>query len=137
MWYKNVLNSLRCTIESVRSPPVSPKFESLVIGRSKQQAMNMYQATIRKAVSQSIEEKLHGTHGLVQKRQCCHAWLFWLCPWSILCEKNYKFSRLKFAATDKPNKPTARSAGTCEEGKVNTCGCKQCEYFKALERQVL
>ena len=48
-----------------------------------------------------------------------------------------KFLQLKFAAADKPISPAAKSAGTCEEGKVNTCGCKQCEYFKTLEREVL
>ncbi|XP_078365801.1 uncharacterized protein LOC144650037 isoform X2 [Oculina patagonica] len=42
----------------------------------------------------------------------------------------------KLRATEEPSKLTARPEGICEEGKVNTCDCKQCEYLKTLEKQI-
>lgn len=67
----------------------------------------------------------------------CFAIVFYS-AFGILCVREIiKFSKLTFVATEKTSKPAARSTGTYEEGKVNTCGCKQCEYFKALEREVL
>lgn len=68
----------------------------------------------------------------------CFAIVFYA-AFGILCVREIiKFSKLTFVATEKKtSKPAARSTETYEEGKVNTCGCKQCEYFKALEREVL
>lgn len=39
-------------------------------------------------------------------------------------------------AEERETKPTARPEGACNEWEVNKCGCKQCDYFKQVERKI-